>query len=297
MKQILFIIYAFLNTTLFAHNENTELHLTITNRGQLGNNLFQVATASALAWDNNAQAHFPDYTHSSKAWNKNAKPHSKAFIRKKKEILDHILFRISTNTPPGKISRIWTEPSLAFHEIPFSANMHLKGYFQNDKYFVHHRAKILQLFAPHPDDLEYIQTKYQWLIDHPYTVGLQIRHYSDAPKAIQYGKAYFEKAMSLFSEDTLFILSSNDLKFSLKNLPTWAKNIYILDKEPFYIEFYLLSFCKHNIISNSSFGWWAAWLNENPDKIIVCPDRWGRNNQTKDICPENWYRVEAKPIR
>jgi hypothetical protein len=57
-----------------------------------------------------------------------------------------------------------------------------------------------------------------------------------------------------------------------------------------------LSLCKNTIISNSTFSWWAAWLNENPDKIVIAPHRWFAdetlNTQAlQDTMPENWVRL------
>jgi hypothetical protein len=56
---------------------------------------------------------------------------------------------------------------------------------------------------------------------------------------------------------------------------------------------HLMSLCKHQIIPNSTFGWWAAWLNQNPEKIVIAPKIWYQDKSfdTKDLCPENWIRL------
>jgi hypothetical protein len=54
-----------------------------------------------------------------------------------------------------------------------------------------------------------------------------------------------------------------------------------------------MSLCKHNIIANSSFSWWAAWLNVNPNKIVIAPERWFNNKSlaNQDILPDSWHKI------
>lgn len=58
---------------------------------------------------------------------------------------------------------------------------------------------------------------------------------------------------------------------------------------------YLISKCKYNIISNSTFTWWGAWLNSNPDKIVIAPKRWMRSSMNRyDVCPPEWIKIDNK---
>jgi len=290
MKIVLILVLVFLCESIqaseFVHeHESTHVNNKVTKPfvtariyGQLGNNLFQVAVASALAWDNNAEPCFPDLSSTS-------------------VLYQRVFFRFNNTLPNNPIAFEWHERIPTYHTIPYQPNMLMIGYFQSEQYFAHYRDRLLELFAPHPEDLAYMRKKYPQLFDHPNTVGIQIRYYKwefpteDAYP--QYGKDYLEKAMALFPQDSLFVVSSNNVDFARKNIPSWAKNVIFLEQEPNYIDFYLLSYCKHNIITNSSFGWWSAWLNQNPNKIIVRPAKWNSYQHVSDVCPKEWLSIDA----
>lgn len=60
-----------------------------------------------------------------------------------------------------------------------------------------------------------------------------------------------------------------------------------------YFDLFLMTKCKHNIIPNSTFSWWGAWLNQNQNKIIICPEKWNGLDfvYTDEICPPKWKRI------
>lgn len=251
--------------------------ITCSFRGQLGNNMFQAAATYALSWDYGAFPCLPLNL---------PKP-------QKEHVFSRCNFRSASMPAP---TFFWREPSFRFHPITYRPNMQLIGYFQSEKYFRHHRDRILQLFPPLPKDLEYIQRTYSQILAHPNSVGVQIRYFRhEVPAHLcpQYGRDYFEKAMAQFPEDALFVISTNRPNFAKTILKDIKKNMIFLKGEPDYIDLYILSMCQHNIISNSTFGWWAAWLNQNPDKKIICPLINAHTLPGEDFWPPEWTRITS----
>jgi hypothetical protein len=57
---------------------------------------------------------------------------------------------------------------------------------------------------------------------------------------------------------------------------------------------YLMSICKHNIIANSTFSWWAAWLNRNPEKIVAIPEKWIIGKSCEQMYPAQWVKIKVE---
>jgi hypothetical protein len=249
--------------------------------GGLGNQMFEVATTCALAWDNGAEPYFPDFIP--------LLPHSKS--------LHHVFFRCALNPPKDEVSCDWATPAYGYEAIPFTNGMRLSGYSQNEMYFARYRERLIRLFAPKADDLQYIRRKYKKILQHPYSVCVHVRYYfaekPDEPAFRQYDEEYYEKAMDLFTDDALFVVISDNMDFAKKIIPTKGKNVVFIENEPHYIDFFLQTLCKHNIIANSTFSWWGAWLNQNPEKVVVRPSEWIGGNP--DIGgPDTWIKIRAK---
>jgi len=255
--------------------------------GQLGNQCFQIAAAFSHAWDHNATPLMPDLV---------TNPYYNISTNREK-----VFWRIHTEDSLPPIAFQYVEKAAPYAPIPYHANMQLKGYFQSEKYFRKHKEKIIDLFAPSTEILSYLRNKYSPILNHPKTVAIHYRsylrgglyHWETSMNEIycDNGKEYFQKAISLFSKDALFVVFSNDITWCKENLHDLAKNLIFIENEPYYHDFYLMSLCKHQIISNSSFSWWAAYLNRNPDKIVIAPINWftkASGFHSKDLFPDEW---------
>lgn len=108
---------------------------------------------------------------------------------------------------------------------------------------------------------------------------------------------YYQSAISLMNSktsDPSYFIFSNDIEWCKTNLSlNEATYIDWNTGKDSYIDMQLMSACKHQIIANSSFSWWGAWLNQNPDKIIIAPDKWinGEKYNDSEIVPKTWIKI------
>lgn len=108
------------------------------------------------------------------------------------------------------------------------------------------------------------------------------------------GLDYYEKSINYIRnkiKKPSFFLFTDDHKWLSKNWKIKDCTIVNLNNE--LSEFYTMSLCKHNIIANSTFSWWAAWLNENPNKIVISPKVWviADEESMTTIIPPNWIKL------
>jgi hypothetical protein len=163
-------------------------------------------------------------------------------------------------------------------KVPFQPDQILRGYFQSWRHFHHHREKILDLFAPREKTLQEIEETYAKLLSHPNTVSLHVRTFNKrhhlAKEHPFIGLDYYQKAMSHFPEDTLFVIFSDRINWCKKHFPRLGRPCVFIEEKDSVKELHLMSMMKHQIICNSTFSWWAAYMNRNPEQIVIAPKSW-----------------------
>tara|TARA_R110000824_G_scaffold213711_1_gene399998 strand:- start:7 stop:792 length:786 start_codon:yes stop_codon:yes gene_type:complete len=254
--------------------------------GRLGNQMFIAAAAYSLALDNNDEAVFPTML-------SGIVPTDRERIIHEKTILSNLKYTNDFSS----IQHVYHEPAdHSYAPIPYKENLLLKGYFQSEKYFNHNREEILELFRPLCQIETFINKKYSNLVGNKNCVSIHIRrgdylNLADFHAII--GKQYYEKAMSIFPGDTTFVFFSDDIEWCKETFEN-PRHVFI-EKQDDVLDLYLMSKIPNNIIANSSFSWWAAWLNENKNKKIISPSVWfGPKNQhltMKDLIPDDWQKI------
>lgn len=189
---------------------------------------------------------------------------------------------------------VYVEPHYHYAKIPEARNIYIKGYFQSEKYFKQHEDVIRNLFTPTSGTKRYLFNKYGPLLSSSTTVSLHVRRgdYLCVPDAHPLAPTqYYVEAQAMFTDAT-FLVFSNDIPWCRENLPKGKAYVFVEDNED-YQDLFLMSMCDHNIIANSSFSWWGAWLNANEKKRVIAPSTWfgprlTATHDTRDVVPDDW---------
>lgn len=255
-------------------------------QGGLGNQLFQWAVSKNLSIKYNTDIYFETSYFS-----------DTTISRVSKWEMELYKLNINIKTFPVNTFPVNTFPVIVdnFRYQEISDNSYLDGYWQSDKYFVENDRVIRECLKIHPDIKSYILNKYPILLSNN-TVSMHIRR-GDYVDLQDYHPIqpidYYHKSYDNINEDDInVIVLSNDIEWCKENIH--FKNITFIENETNIIDLYIMSLCKHNIISNSSFSWWGAWLNENINKKVIAPKIWfGYKSifSDVDIIPKKWIRI------
>lgn len=230
--------------------------------GKMGNAMFQAACTIALAKRNNDSFLFPS------TWK----------------------YRNSFNLPKNCFTAN-IRPALTFNEagfhyspIVYRNNLDLLGYFQSEKYFKDFEGDIRTFFTPTSNtpskpgvaSIHVRRTDYLKFPNHHPTLDMK----------------YYEKAMEKVGVNK-FLVFSDDIP--------WCKQHFVGNQFEFsenhneITDLALQMKCEHNIIANSTYSWWAAWLNDNKEKKVVCPEKWFgpalSMHNIKDLFPNGWIKI------
>ena len=277
--------------------------ITIYLQGGLGNQLFQIFTCISYAMKHNIEFKLPLYNQNQKI---SVSPTGAPRPTYWDSIFSSLSQYIVENNELYNNKPMFKEKSFEYNEIPkISEDFILFGYYQSDKYFNDNFNKIYDLLNIR-ESRDKVKEKYKYLFDNNETISMHFR-LGDYKKLLHAHKIislkYYESCLKkiikrnekLFTviyfcedEDILEITENiNYLKSKFKNL-NFKRGKCKTDWE----EMLLMSNCNHNIIANSSFSWWGAYLNNNKNKIVCRPKKWfAEKKELKDLCPNNWIVI------
>jgi len=173
-------------------------------------------------------------------------------------------------------------------------NLLLHGYYQSEKYFINNKDFIVNLFKPTNEIKEQILKVIPNVKD---SISIHIRQgdYLNSPSYHpQQSIDYYSLAINLLGVNKNYLIFSDGLD-DIKDMFNFIPNKQFISLGKDYLDLYAMSMCEHNIICNSSFGWWGAYLNENKNKKVIAPNTWfgpsSSHLSSSDIIPDDWIKI------
>jgi len=255
-------------------------------RGGLGNVLFKVAAAISLAIDNNVYCLFSnEFVGNNDLRKIDYKVYSDNILRN---------LQLTSNIPTPY--DIYTEPYYHHKTIQYKkdTNLLISGDFQSEKYFTGNKQSIIDSFSAPQHIRKHISEAIPTIQNY---TSIHVRR-GDYVYLQQYHplttKEFYQRAVDLIGMRENYLVFSDDPE-SCHELLDFLPNKVIYTTGVDWMDLYVMSMCGNNIIANSTFSWWSAYLNENINKTVIAPLQWFgpayADLDTKDLIPVNWIRI------
>ena len=172
-------------------------------------------------------------------------------------------------------------------------NYFMKGWFQNEKYFKDYETIIRNEIRPRKKIK--ISKELRDILRNKNTISVHIRRGDFKKYHNVLSMEYYDKALAFIEnkiENPFYVVFSDDLDWVKRHMK-FGENVYFVNengKLEDHEELFVMSKCKHNIIANSTFSWWGAWLNTNERKIVIGPKCWAQHNNL-NIMPDTWIKL------
>ncbi len=213
----------------------------------------------------------------------------------------YILDKFNTKV---KISNFILQRNILEKYVKYNPNLvnvtsfNFYGYWQNPRYFRHILSILNEEFKLKKEFYTIDFLKWQKIISDSDSIAIHIRRGDFVGKVNILTKDYYEEAIyNIINSHSDIFVFSDDIDWCIQNFEKAVGDscqfVHLND----YLDFELMKICKHNIIANSTFSWWAAMLNDNPDKIVVAPKQWRLTEQSQKemnsefLHPEGWIII------
>jgi len=251
-------------------------------QGGLGNQIFQWAYAKSLE----IQHQVPMMLDLSYFYRDNGTDTKRNFCLDKFPNLKFNIFNSS-----GNFINVSDDSYFRELKIDSNYNYYLNGFWQNQKYFEDNKFEILKELSP--SDVILKKLTLTPFIDKN-VVSLHVRR-TDYVTSNGYHPVqsieYYKKALDIIGEYDCIFVFSDDIRWCKDNLT--FNNMIFIEGFDDVEDLWLMSMCKNNIIANSSFSWWGAWLNQNENKKVILPKKWFADYVYYDPnnSPPDWIRL------
>lgn len=254
-------------------------------KGGLCNMLFQMSATFAFAKENNTEASFPNLIHHLNYLNNETTHNPK--LNYANEYLQ--LFQNCNVSQFLPTTPILNYP---FHYESFIPpnNSCVNGFFQSEKYFVKYKNDILNYFTIPENIKNNIDSLLSTLPKHFNVIHVRLGDFLKNPTYhFNLPLSYFFNSIEKLNSNLPYLIFSDDIEICKQHFK--GNNYIFIENNKDYIDLLLMSHGQNYILSNSTFGWWGAWMNKNCKKVFA-PSNWFGPNlkhlNTDDLIPKTW---------
>jgi hypothetical protein len=290
----------------------------------LGNQMFQYAFGKVLEWKYNVSVEFDimsddfvsdmptdmdmftmgDYKIADKKHTEVFMPFSVVRYKQEKKYLSYVYYKLRRKLHPAKLvtEKFPSQYISDFENLNTAREYYFMGHWMNLKYFSGFEERIKTLFELKDKSFYQSDIALEIIESSKTPVSLHIRRgdYLSSGFIATTEMSYYQKAIELIQEKV-----ECPFLYVFTNDPDWVEHEF-KPELPYkivsgntgadsYKDMLLMSLCKHNIIANSSFSWWGAWLNKHGDKLVVCPQKWypaeKMNRYIDEMIPDEWIKL------
>jgi hypothetical protein len=289
-------------------------------QGGLGNQMFQFAIASILSLENKSKMKVDNRFFENKEKMVGFTPrqfelsvfNNSYHVATLKEIKSFAIlskFNQLRQNYGLNYPKVFIEPFLGYNHsvLQLQSPVYLDGYFQSYRYFEGYEDFIKDKFSFSKANLDQKNRQLLRVLNNNETVAVHIRRgdYVNDKLTQQFhgncSKEYYLEAINRMeqkSKGLTYVFFSDDIDWVKEEFADLLVKKLFVDENKgseSWKDMFLMTFCSHNIIANSSFSWWGAWLNSFSEKTVIAPKKWflnsDANEKTNDLIPESWLRI------
>jgi hypothetical protein len=289
-------------------------------KGGLGNQMFQYAFGKVMSLKNSTQLYLDTsgYANAVKMDGFTPRTYELTIFDSVAEIIDPV--KLNKQLYPRKIEKYiryilgrntikYHSPGVGYDNTAYNIpnNVYYVGYFQSYKYYTNMEDRIKECFKFKQELLNARTVKTKNELTDKHTISVHIRrgdYVTDSTTNENHGLCsmeYYNTCIDLMMQrvdNPVFVFFSDDIEWVKNEFGNRNLNSVFIDfntGSDSWMDLYLMQHCKHNIIANSSFSWWGAWLNHNSSKIVCAPNNWFKKKEIDiidDLIPESWLRID-----
>lgn len=306
--------------------EKNKIYLPL--QGRIGNQLFQYALARKIQllmpegtvivmddsdilrckWNNSLTSYkLPNVEFIHKSILQNGFiPHKQYMLRKfyrlftrKKNYIDKFKVEKKLNSFFNSNGMFFCENGYIEPKLNLNHPIYIEGYFQSQKYFEDIKEDLLGLFNGQQfPEYENYPGLAKLRERNSVCISVKVEHNVGSFMYDVCSMKYWEDAIEYITkmvDNPLFFICSDNVDYVLKHLIDTSKYDYVIQTKdaPVHISLAAMSECKHFIVGNTTFGWWAQYMAKNQKKIVVAPSKWMAIDMPIDLYQDNWYLIKV----